>query len=229
MSNYHFRNTVAKLRKDMSQTANTMLDMRAFAEKQWKNSMISTDKNQYIMEQRMAATESAVAKQTEVFDAVLTMLDQLLAMQSKQGIDIVKANKGNLRTNAPIAEEAAKNETSVSSAAPEWLKDIKVMDPSTYTRNGRIYYRTIGMSPLDIQYNEFDIELISCDGDADWLADSEYLMDRWSTFCQQCKTYTNSTLGEFIRGYAKRRGLEVEFKQRGRKLGSKNNTNMEAN
>lgn len=204
-----------QLVKETVNFAKFMGDMEAFFQNKWKNGAgPSLDVKEYVGQRQVDTLVEAFQKISTTLEVIHADLNAIEAKQSKQDINIVKAGQAKLRTTSPVVDDMVK-EAHKTGDVLEWLNDVKLMDPDLYTRGGRIYYLTIGLSPRDIQYNEFDLEFLN-DPDFD-LADLDYIRENWSTFAQKAKDYTGSTLLEFVKAYAMRRGISFTPKKRGRK------------
>jgi hypothetical protein len=198
--NYQLKAIIAKLRKNMSNEIKGMLDTRVVAEKTWKNSVIDTPKERYILDQRIEAIERTIAKQGEVMDLLMSAIEQALSMQAHQSIDIAKVKNRKVKVKITTTVEPTQ-------AQVDDNDHIVVMyKREDYMMGSRIHWYSPGFVPREIAFNEFDIARRE---DATFnIFDSSHIKKRWLTLFQQCKPVTGITLGQLVRLYAEKRGLK---------------------
>lgn len=209
MANYVHRNTMSKLVKDMQETAKFMSDMESFFMRKWKDGAgVSEEARAYVDRKQMETLVEGYQKMTDAIEVLAGNVEQLLTVQVKQSIDIVKVGQKGKLSHKHVAEEVKHEEFS----------DLRLMDPSLYSKGSRIVWHTVGLLPRDIAFNEFDLERIN-DKEFD-VFDQSHIKARWLTLAQQCRPITGMTLGELLKAYAQKRGLEFTAKKRGRKSNS---------
>lgn len=217
-------NRIADLRKKNAQFRNMMNDMETLAKANRKKSIASS------IEVRLHALEEKDTTQTELMNGILDMNDVLLGFMEQmlnridnQDIKIVKSSRKRLQSSAPTVKPDDVVRKAVSEEnLPEYLKGIRTIDRELYLKNGRIYYKTIGLSPMIIQYNEFDLALLESideEGNVTFdISDLQGIAKRWSSFNNMIKEYIgpNMTLKTFVLDYTKHRGIPFVHKKRGR-------------
>lgn len=210
MANYVHKNTVSKLVKDMQQTAKFMTDMEGFFTSQWKKGAgINEEVRAYVDRKQVETLVDGYQKMANAIEALAGNVEQLLNMQAKQSVDMFKvARTGKLNAMNVVEEVTAESHIAD-------LEGIKLLDPELYTKGSRIVWNTFGLVPRDIAFNEFDIERMN-DPDFD-VFNQDHIKDRWLTLAQQCRAITGMSLGELLKAYAVKRGLEFTAKKRGRK------------
>jgi hypothetical protein len=209
-----------QLVKETQQFAKMMGDMETFFTKRWKDGAGPTlEMKEYVGQQQLNTLIEGFQQIASTLEVIHSDLSAMEAKQKKQDISIVKAGQNKLRIQSKIEEEAVRNEITSASETPEWAVGLRLLDPELYTKGGRVYYLTMGLSPRDIQYNELDLEMLH--GDLD-LSNLTYIRERWATFSNKVQEYTGNTLGQFIKAYAERRGIPYVAKKRGRKSSQNN-------
>lgn len=81
----------------------------------------------------------------------------------------------------------------------------KLIDPARYAQKSRINWNTSDLRPIDIAFNEFDLERLY--NPEFNVFDREQLKERWSSLCSLSKPLTGLTLSKLLKVYAEQRGL----------------------